>query len=138
MGTCGRSPILLRLGAILAFLAYLLAGASLALPGEFRCARCAKHWRTGAVTPGASCPLLHHGHHCHDNQQNTPGHITLCPDGCLRHDGQGGEIPALSKFLSAPGVSKPQWIVLGSLLDADARFALPPFLAPPDPPPSRS
>src|SRR5262245_56732548 len=99
MFVLGRSTVFLRFCIIVALLGYLFAGASLALPAGPHCARCDKLDTTGTVKAGASCPLSYHGHHCHKGMKKTPDHITLCPDGCLRHDGQGGEIPSLAKFL---------------------------------------
>ncbi len=117
MGALGKSRALLRLGTVAVLLGYLFAGASLALPPEFRCTRCAKLSTPAAMKPGTSCPLSHHGHDCHTTQGKSAGQITLCPDGCLRHDGQNGEIPSLAKFLSAP---------------ASYVFSLPPVGPPPE------
>ncbi len=106
-GLC-RSNIAIRLGAIVAFLAYLFAGASLALPPEPRCARCFRSGATAAMQPmqpmqpGASCPWSPNGQHCDHGQPQSSGKISLCPDGCLHHDGLGGEIPSLAKFLGLP------------------------------------
>src|SRR5262245_58519427 len=107
----GRSTVPLRFCALVAFLGYLCVGASLALPAEPRCARCAKIGGVDAVKPGASCPLLSHGHHCHHGVKKTPNYITLCPDGCLRHDEQGGEIPSLAKLLSTYPFYLPGWLL---------------------------
>ena len=126
----------LRFCALIALLCYQFAGASLVLPAEARCARCAKFGAAGAVKPGASCPLSYHGHDCHNSRGKTAGHITVCPDGCLRHNGQGGEIPSPAKFLSAASAALPVWIPLGSG-PREARFSLPdPFLPQPPRPPS--
>ena len=81
--------------------------ASLALPLELRCVRCAKINKAGATKPGASCPLSYYGHDCHNAQGKTAGWTVLCPDGCLRHNGQGGEIPSLAKCLAAPSSGLP-------------------------------
>src|SRR5262245_48513699 len=113
MHALGKSVILRRLSMLSVFLSYLLAGASLVLPAESRCARFAKFSATSAVRSGASCPLSYHGHHCHHGVKKTPGHITLCPDGCLHHNEQGGEIPSLAKFLSAPISGIPAWVTIG-------------------------
>lgn len=106
-----------RLCALLMFFAYLIAGASLALPSETRCTRCARLSSTGTITPGMSCPLSSNGQHCHHGHGKTSGKITLCSDGCLRQDGQGGEIPSLAKFLSAlPGLSL-TWLPIGFAIE---------------------
>src|SRR5712692_5524058 len=123
-----RFPVSLRLCATLAFLCYLFAGASLVLPAESRCARCAKFGASGAVRSGASCQLSYHGHDCHNSRGKTAGHITVCPDGCLRHNGQGGEIPSLAKFLSAISVDLPAWIPTGPVPQEATFFLLDPFL----------
>ncbi len=131
-----RFPTSLRLCALLAFLCYLFAGASLVLPSELRCARCAKFGAGGAVQSGVSCPLSYHGHDCHNSRRKTAGHIILCPDGCLRHNGQGGEIPSLAKFLSAISVDLPAWIPTGPVPQEATFFLLAPPLSPLDHPPS--
>src|SRR5262249_38719512 len=100
MSALGRSIILLRCCAMVAFLSYLFAGASLALPTQPRCARCNQLGTIDTIKAGASCPLSYHGHHCHNNVKKSSDSITLCPDGCLHHDEQGGEIPSLAKFLA--------------------------------------
>ncbi len=123
-----RFSVSLRFCAMLAFLCYLFAGASLVLPAESRCARCAKFGATGALRSGASCPLSYHGHDCHNSRGKTVGHITLCPDGCLRHNGQSGAIPSPAKFLVISSANLPAWIPLGSA-PQEARFSLlDPFL----------
>jgi len=132
----GRSTILLRLCALLAFLGYLFAGASLALPTEPRCARCAKTRTVGAIKPGASCPLSHHGHDCHDSQKKTAGQLVLCPDGCLRHDGLGGEVPSLAKFTPVLCFSLGGWEPAGSVLAETLLAELNPFMPPLSHPPS--
>lgn len=103
----GQTRVTLRLWALSAFLFYLFAGSSLALPTQDRCGRCAKFATAGTVKPGTSCPLSRHGHDCHDTHKRTGGKITLCPDGCVHHDGQGGEIPPLAKFVSTPASGLP-------------------------------
>ena len=136
MAPSGRFSLALRFGAMIALLCYQFAGASLALPAEARCARCAKLGAAGAVKPGASCPLSYHGHDCHNSRGKTAGHITVCPDGCLRHNGQGGEIPSLTKFLPVISAALPVWVPLGST-PQQARFSLlDPFLPQPYRPPS--
>ena len=127
---------LTRLSATLAFIAYILAGASFALPSEMRCARCA--WTTAkqGIKPGMACPLMHNGQHCHHGPNPSAGKILLCPDGCLRHDGQGGEIPTPAKFLSAPLFPSPLWMFVGFVLEAQPLIFLAPFIALPDHPPS--
>lgn len=131
-----RFSVSFRLCAAIAFLGYLLAGASLALPAELRCARCARFGTTTAVKPGMSCPLSYRGHDCHSRVGKTAGHITLCPDGCLRHDGQGSEIPSPAKFLSPPPVTLPVWILLGPTPQAVPPFLSAPPFFPPDHPPT--
>lgn len=106
-----------RLCALLMFFAYLIAGASLALPSETRCFRCARLSSTGTITPGASCPLSYNGQHCHHGHEKTSGKITLCSDGCLRYDGQGGEIPSLAKFLSVLSGPSLTWIPTGATIE---------------------
>lgn len=112
-----RSEISLRLGAMVAFLAYLLAGASLALPSEMRCSRCPKLIRAATIKPGMSCSLSSNAQHCHHSHGKAKGKITLCPDGCVRHDGQSGEIPSLAKFLSTPAGDFMVWVVVGAVDD---------------------
>jgi hypothetical protein len=91
----------LRLCIAMLLLVYVFAGASLALPLAPPCARCATMSKTSSVTPGASCPLSSHGHHCHGDQEHTTGKIVVCPDGCMHHQSTGGEIPSPPKFISA-------------------------------------
>src|SRR5262245_3269826 len=128
-----RGPV--RLWMTFLLLSYLFAGASLALPSEPRCSWCARTSLSYTVAPGSSCPLSHHGHDCHKKTGKTAGYITLCPDGCLHHHGQKGEIPTLAKFLSAPDSC---WLSLfPAVLSSDeVRLSAsdPPF-PPPDPPP---
>src|SRR6266540_877294 len=100
MHALSKSALLLRLSMLVVLLSYLFAGASLVLPAESRCARCAKFGATGAVRSGASCPLSYHGHDCHNSRGKTVEHITVCPDGCLHHNDQDGEIPSPEKFVS--------------------------------------
>ena len=138
MGSGRHSEILSRLSATVAFLAYLLAGASLALPSEMRCARCARLSATGEVKSGASCPLTYNGRHCHHGHGKTPAKITLCPDGCLRHDGQGGEIPSLVKFLSAPVTLLMLWTRTVLMQEDVCKSPLNPSFPPPTHPPSLS
>jgi hypothetical protein len=131
-----RFSVSLRFCAMLAFLCYLFAGASLVLPTESRCARCAKFGATGALRSGASCPLSYHGHDCHNSRGKTVGHITVCPDGCLRHNDQGGEIPSPAKFVSATSATLPVWPPTDPVRE-EAPFSLrSPSLSPPDHPPT--
>ncbi|HEV8712186.1 MAG TPA: hypothetical protein VGX03_05080, partial [Candidatus Binatia bacterium] len=85
---------------------------------------------------GASCPLSYHGHDCHNSRGKTIGHITVCPDGCLRHNGQGGEIPSPAKFVSAASTTLPVWIPTSPVPEEAPFFLLAPTLSPPDRPPS--
>jgi hypothetical protein len=124
------------LSAIVIFIIYTLVGVSLALPSEIRCARCAHLGASQAMKSGASCPLMYNGQHCHHGHGHSSGKITLCPDGCLRHDGQGGEIPSLAKFLSAPIHPSPLARLLGFASYEQPISFLAPFLAPPTHPPS--
>jgi len=140
MGNVRHPKICSRLGAAVAFLAYLLAGASFALPAEMRCLRCARV-ATGHLTikPGASCPLTYAKRHCHHGHGNTSAKITLCPDGCLRHNGQkGGEIPSLAKFLSTPATTCMRWTPTGFACEHAQEPPLDPLLPPPARPPSLS
>jgi hypothetical protein len=136
MASSARFPISLRLWATVALLCYQFAGASLVLPAESRCARCAKFGASGAVKPGASCPLSYHGHDCHDAQKKTVGQIVLCPDGCLHHDGLGGEVPSLAKFTSALYGSLGGCLLAGSVFAETPSAALDPFVPPLFHPPS--
>ena len=135
MARTRRSQIIFRLCTILAFLSYLLAGVSFALPSELRCGRCFKQGRAHTMKAGASCPLSHHKKVCHDSTKKQAGQLQLCPDGCLRYDGQGGEVPSVAKFLSSFSPPLP-WLFVGlaqlTLEHVHDRAALPP----PDPPPS--
>ena len=135
MAPIRRSRIIFRLCTILAFLSYLLAGVSFALPSELRCGRCFKQGRAQTIKSGASCPLTHHKKACHDTTKKQAGQLQLCPDGCLRYDGQGGEVPSVAKFLSSFSPSLPLFFVGLAQLTREHvhnRVALPP----PDPPPS--
>jgi hypothetical protein len=139
MASLGKSAILLRLCTAMLLVSYLLAGASLVLPAESRCTRCDRLGSTSTMKPGASCPLSHKGHDCHNAQGKTVGHITLCPEGGLHHDGQNGEIPSLAKFLSAPDANVftllPAGFIPGETLSPIPDFSLSP---PEHPPPSHS
>jgi hypothetical protein len=130
------SAVLLRFCALIAFVSYLLTGASLALPTETRCARCDKIGQPGAMKPGASCPLSYNGQHCHHDKEKTASKITLCPDGCLHHDGTGGEIPSLVKFLSPPTFPFPTQLPVGTAPPERRHVMKDPFLSPLDHPPS--
>jgi len=130
--------IALRLFMLSVLLGYQFAGASLVLPAESRCARCAKSGATGAVKSGASCPLSYHGHDCHNSGGKVTGHITVCPDGCLRHHGQDGEVPSPAKFLSAPEAFSLRLLSVGSAPEAEPFVRLDLPLSPPDRPPSSS
>jgi len=132
------SIVLHRLGALIAFVSYLLAGASLALPSEMRCARCFKMGQTGTIKPGMSCPLSYNGQHCHHGHEKNSSKITLCPDGCLRHDGTGGEIPSLAKFLSPSAFPLPAWLLMGMTPGEKLNTVPDPFLSPLDHPPPTS
>src|SRR5215813_1245904 len=136
MRALSKSVILRRLPVLVVFLSYLLAGASLVLPAESRCARCAKLGAAGAVKSGTACPLSHHEHDCHNSRGKTAGHITLCPDGCLRHNDQGGEIPSPAKFVSSASATLPVWIATDPVLEQAPLSLLAPFLSPLDHPPS--
>jgi hypothetical protein len=84
-----------------------------------------------------SCPLSYNGQHCHPGHNKTSGKITLCPDGCLRHDGQGGEIPSLAKFLPVPANLLPAWIPVGAATELTPLALTALFFPPPQHPPSR-
>ena len=131
-----KSVLLPRLCAAIAFLSYLFAGASLALPAELHCARCAKLGTPSTMRAGTSCPLSYHRHDCHNGQKRTAGQIILCPDGCLRHDGQGGEVPSLAKFVSAPLSGLSGWCPTGSATEEISFSLLDSFFSPPYHPPS--
>src|SRR5262245_20424216 len=128
MAPSARFSIPLRFWVIIALLCYEFAGASLVLPTASRCAQCAKFGATGAVRSGASCPLSYHGRDCHNSRGKILTHITVCPDGCLRHNGQGGEIPSPAKFVSSASATLPVWIPLGSVAQAALFSLLDPFL----------
>jgi hypothetical protein len=130
----GLVPI--RCCAVVSLLCYLLAGASLVLPSESLCARCITLGKAGTMKPGASCPLSSHEVRCHTTRRKAAGTIVLCTDGCLRHHGQGGAIPSLAKFLSAPCPDLPGWCPAG-LASEETRLALSEAsLSPPHHPPS--
>ncbi|NOT53896.1 MAG: hypothetical protein HOP18_04755 [Deltaproteobacteria bacterium] len=140
MRTTGRRHVVFRLCTLLAFVSYLLAGVSFALPSEMRCGRCFKQGGAHTMKPGTSCPLSHHTHHnkqnCHDSTKKQGSQLQLCPDGCLRYDGQGGEVPSVAKFLSTFSPHLPLLFV------GIAQLPLEPWphyaaFPPPDPPPSR-
>jgi hypothetical protein len=121
------------------FLSYLLAGVSFALPSEFRCGRCIKQGHTHTahrMKAGASCPLSHHKKGCHDSAKKQAGQIQLCPDGCLRYDGEGGEVPSLAKFLSSPPVLVLPRLFVGLTQSLGERLSDRAAFPPPDPPPS--
>lgn len=137
MNTLLRFTVTVRLCATVTFLCYLAAGASFTLPSLIACVRCVKQNHHAGMKAGSSCPLSHHGqgHDCHDSK-GTAGSIKLCPDGCLRHEGQDGEVASLAKFLSPPGslvlVLQPI-----ELLPPEQRvLILSRSLSPPDRPPS--
>lgn len=137
MSAFRSSAVSLRLCALIAFVAYLLTGASLALPTEMRCLRCDGIGQPGALKTGASCPLSYNGQHCHHGQEKTASKITLCPDGCLHHEGTGGTIPSLVKFLSPLTFPFPTQLPVGTAPPEQRHVAKTPFLSPLDhPPPS--
>ena len=139
MSSLGKPGALSRLCTIVALVGYLLAGASLVLPAESRCTRCDKPGMTATMKPGTSCPLSYNGHDCHGAQGKTAGHITLCPDGCLHHDGQTGVIPSLAKFLSTLDARLSGLFPVGFLARETPSPILDLPLSPPDhPPPARS
>ena len=135
----GQSAILLRFCVIIGLLSYFFAGACLALPAEPHCARCAKLGAPGSVKLGAFCPLSSHGHHCHHGQSKvsgkTPGKITLCSDGCLHHNDQGGEIPSLAKFVAAPETGFSEKFLVTLTPASRQIFPEDPFNTPPYRPP---
>lgn len=136
MRTNGRRHVVFRLCTLLAFVSYLFAGVSFALPSEMRCGRCFKQGGAHTIKPGASCPLSHHNkQHCHDSTKKQASQLKLCPDGCLRHDGQGGEVPPLAKFLSSCASPLP-WFFAGAMQLAIKRSPHQTAFPPPDPPPS--
>jgi len=134
-----RSAVSIRLCAMIAFLAYLLAGASLALPSELRCARCSHLGASQTIKPGTSCPLSYNGQHCHhqhDRGSNqTSGKITLCSDGCLRYNDQGGEIPSLAKFVAVPEAALVEKFLVALTPASYTIFPEDPFKTPPHRPP---
>ena len=138
MRALGKSTVLLRLCMVTVLMSYMFAGSSFALPTESRCARCTKLGNGTTMAPGTSCPLSLHGHDCHGTQGKIAGHIKLCPDGCLHHDGEGGEIPSLAKFLSAPPLSLLDWLSAGPVLTEILLFSPEPSLVPLQHPPSSS
>jgi hypothetical protein len=136
MRALGKSATFLRLCLVTVLLSYMFAGASFALPTESRCARCTKLGNGTTMASGTSCPLSLHGHDCHGRRGKTAGHIKLCPDGCLHHDGEGGEIPSLAKFLSALPLSLFDWLSAGSVPAENLLFSPQPSRAPLQHPPS--
>jgi hypothetical protein len=131
-----RPPTWLRLCALLAFFSYLFAAASFALPSERHCARCATRTPGGTLAPGTACPLAYHEPHCHTTRGRTAPRIVLCPDGCLRHNGQSGEVPTLAKFLSASIFDYGGWPPTGLATEDKPLTVLEPSLSPPAHPPS--
>jgi hypothetical protein len=137
MRSHSRSKVTFRLCTLLAFVSYLLAGVSFALPSEFRCGRCFKQGGAHTMKPGASCPLSHHNNKqtCHDTTKKQTAQLQLCPDGCLRYDGQGGEVPSVPKFLSSSSSPLP-WFFIGVAQLTTERLPHQTAFPPPDPPPS--
>jgi hypothetical protein len=136
MRTTGRRHVVFRLCTLLAFVSYLLAGVSFALPSEMRCGRCFKQGGAHTMKPGASCPLSHHNQQsCHDSSKKQGSQLKLCPDGCLRYDGQGGEVPSIAKFLSAFASPVPGLLIGVTHLSVQ-RVPHHAAFPPPDPPPS--
>jgi hypothetical protein len=103
MCSCRRSSILLRLGATLAFLSYLSAGAGFLLPASAAGVRCPHANKSSTIKPDFSRPLSVHKHHCphsEGQQATSKSKIILCPDGCcLLHPGQG-VVTSTAKFVS--------------------------------------
>ncbi len=133
-----RFTVSLRLCATVTFLCYLAAGASLTLPSLISCVRCAKQNHYAGMKTGASCPLSYHGqgHDCHGAKDKSSGSIKLCPDGCLRHDGQSGEVTSIAKFLSPPQ-STPLVLKPLAQLPPEQSLVIPTrALSPPQHPPS--
>jgi len=97
-----RFAVSVRLCASVTFFCYLAAGASLTLPALTSCIRCVKQNHHTGMKAGTACPLVYrgHSHDCHGSKGKSSGSIKLCPDGCLRHDGQSGEVASIAKFLS--------------------------------------
>jgi hypothetical protein len=139
MSVLRRSAVSIRLCAMITFLTYLLAGASLALPSELRCTRCSHLGASQTMKPGASCPLSYNGQHCHHDQSKasgkTLGKIALCPDGCLRYDDQGGEIPSLAKFVAVPEIGLAEKLLVTLASASRQIFPEDPFKPPPHRPP---
>jgi len=131
----GRGELTFRLCTLLAFVSYLLAGVSFALPSELRCGRCFKQGGAHTMKAGASCPLSHHKQTCHDSTKKQASQLKLCPDGCLRYDGQGGEVPSVAKFLSSFSPPLP-WLFIGVAQLTVERLPHHTAFPPPDPPPS--
>jgi hypothetical protein len=138
MGTLLRFTVTVRICAAVTFLCYLVAGASFTLPSLTTCVRCAKQNHHAGIKAGSSCPLSYNklGHDCHGSTGKASGAIKLCPDGCLRHDGQTGEVASLAKFISPPDACIPVmtpviWLAFEQSLAIPTRS-----LAPPVPPPS--
>jgi len=124
MFSCGRSFSLLRLGAVLAFLSYVLAGAGFLLPASAAGVRCPHANTSSTVKPGVSCPFSAHKHHCphsEGRQATSKSKIVLCPDGCcLLHPSQG-VVTATAKFLS-PHSSALMIRLVASLLAEEAYY----------------
>lgn len=130
-----QKDFVFRLCTLVAFLTYLLAGVSFALPSELRCGRCFKQSGSHTMKPGTSCPLSHHKKACHDATKKQAAQLQLCPDGCLRYDGQGGEVPSVAKFLSPFSPASP-WLFVSVAHLTGARLPEQAVFPPPDPPPS--
>jgi len=138
MSTLLRFTVSVRLCATVTFLCYLAAGASLSLPSLVSCVRCAKQPHHIGMKAGISCPLSYHGqgHDCHSSNGKSSGSIKLCPDGCLRHDGQSNEVASIAKFLSP---LESRVLVLGpvEILPPERSHFVPTrSLSPPEHPPS--
>ncbi len=102
MFSCRRSTISLRLGAVLIFLSYVLAGAAFLLPVSAAGARCPHASKSSSVTPGMSCPLSARNHHCpHSEGKPTTSKIVMCPDGCCLLSPGEGAVTSPVKFLPA-------------------------------------
>ena len=135
-----RFAVSVRLCATVTFFCYLAAGASLTLPSPVSCVRCAKQDHHAGMKAGASCPLSYRGlrHDCHGMTGKSSGSIKLCPDGCLRHDGQSGEVASVAKFLSSPD-STILVLRLIAVLPPERSSAIPTrSLSPPERPPLSS
>ena len=129
--------------ALLSFVSYLFAGASLSLVAPTACHHCrqaqTEHHAHGEslhhkpVQAGDSCPLSSSGRQCESCHPQTGPNIRLCPGGKLHHE--QGEVLTLAKFIVPPAflaVDKfPVWTEERMLFRLPTTLAFPPRGRPP-------